>query len=671
MKTLTDRDLETIYFGWLGKCIGIRYGAPVEMWSAEGIAAKYRDKEGYFEDYNDFAADDDSNGPIFFFRALEECENRSAYGYDDMARCWLNYVPYEHGFYWWGGYGVSEEHTAYLNLQKGIAPPRSGSVLQNGKVSAEQIGGQIFSDVWGLVSPYDYREAARLSEIAARVSHDGAAVDGGRFIAALISAAFGAGSIQEAIALALSVIPEEGDYARVVKDIIRFYRSGESREACFAYIREHYWKDKFGGNCHVIPNAAIVIYSLLYGEGDFVKTLKIANYSGFDTDCNVGNLGTVMGVFTRLKNVDYDVWIRPIRDTTLCSSVLGYENIVNVPSFAYRVFRTALELRGEKYAGKYAEAVYGQNGFSLDFLLPGSVSGMRAEGARAENGGGCLSIRTEGEESAVYYKTYYGKADLFDNRYDPAFSPVAYRGQTVHADYACGADAEVRIFYEDAHDGRRYYSGVGEKSLKIGGERDVLVSKIGLSVRAKAGEEVKLYRLFWEGKVDYTLDFSKERMEEYALQHREVRQCTYYKGIWELEDNALAGRCLQDGQLYTGKPMAEIEFATEMTVVGGDEGGILFGVQGAGRQTRFLFRGGEALLIDYEYGERILARKAYALRENDRIALRVRVKDGRAEIAVNGEKLFDCAGNFRRGCVGAYVGNGSVVKFNRFTIKEI
>ena len=188
MRKLTDLDLEKIYYGWLGKAIGIRYGAPVEMWDAEEIRKRYAGAEGYFVDYNDFAADDDSNGPIFFFRALSECKDLSAYGFADMVRCWRNYVPFEHGFYWWGGYGVSEEHTAYLNLQKGIFPPYSGSALQNGRILAEQIGGQIFSDVWGLVSPYDHHRAADLAEIAARVSHDGVAVDGGRFIAALISA---------------------------------------------------------------------------------------------------------------------------------------------------------------------------------------------------------------------------------------------------------------------------------------------------------------------------------------------------------------------------------------------------------------------------------------------------------------------------------------------------
>lgn len=669
MRKLTDSDLEKIYTGWVGKCIGIRYGAPVEMWTAEEIREKYAGKEGYFVDYRDFAADDDSNGPIFFFRALEDCKKISEYGYRDMTDCWLNYVPYEHGFYWWGGYGVSEEHTAYLNLQKGILPPQSGSALQNGKIMAEQIGGQIFSDVWGLVSPHDYRRAADLSEIAARVSHDGAAVDGGRYIAALISAAFDETDIEKAMETALTVIPDDSPYALVVRDMMRLYREGVSQADCFAYIRKHDWKDKYGGNCHIIPNAAIIAYSLLYGRGDFIESMKIANYSGFDTDCNVGNIGTILGVLTSLKGVDYERWIAPLHDTTLCSSVLGYDNIVNIPSFAYRVFRTALRLNGEEYEGKYREALYAKD-FSLDFLLPSSTSGMRSEEAELGQREGVLSCRLKENRATVFYKTYYGKADLFDNRYDPAFSPVAYRGQTIRADYTETEGMRVRLFYEDLHENRRYLSPVGAKELHIEGPPDLLISKIGLYIEGEKGDSLLVRRLTVSGRVDYTLDFTKEINEEYSLEHREVRQCTYYKGIWQIEEGKLVGRCLEDGQLFTCKPLENPSFSAAATLLSGDGFGVIVGAEGAGRQTRILFRGGRILLVDYQYGEREIASAAYPLKLGERIRIRVDVTGERVCVSVNERQLLCARYYVRKGCVGAYVEKGSVVSFDFFTIKE-
>ena len=64
--------IEQIYAGWLGKIIGIRLGAPIEGWTYEKIKNIYGELSGYPVDYKRFAADDDSNGPLFFLKALEK-----------------------------------------------------------------------------------------------------------------------------------------------------------------------------------------------------------------------------------------------------------------------------------------------------------------------------------------------------------------------------------------------------------------------------------------------------------------------------------------------------------------------------------------------------------------------------------------------------------------------
>ena len=169
--------IERIYAGWLAKLIGVRLGAPVEGWEHERVMESHRNTPGFIDRYDVFGADDDINGPLFFMRALHDL---SAAGgrvkeltAQDVAHALLNYAPYEHGFFWWGGYGISTEHTAYLNLRAGIPAPRSGSVEQNGPTVAEQIGGQIFIDGWGLVAPGNPELAARLARAAASVTHGG------------------------------------------------------------------------------------------------------------------------------------------------------------------------------------------------------------------------------------------------------------------------------------------------------------------------------------------------------------------------------------------------------------------------------------------------------------------------------------------------------------------
>ena len=140
------RYLEKIYAGYLGMNIGIRLGAPVEatVWTYERIKNTYGEINGYLKEYKNFAADDDANGPYYFLRTLYDDAIDRDITPNDVARAWLNYTREGIGMFWWGGYGISTEHTAYLNLKAGIPAPESGSIARNGATVAEQILSIIF-----------------------------------------------------------------------------------------------------------------------------------------------------------------------------------------------------------------------------------------------------------------------------------------------------------------------------------------------------------------------------------------------------------------------------------------------------------------------------------------------------------------------------------------------
>lgn len=670
MKKFNDLDIERIYCGLIGKIIGVRYGSLVEMWDSKQIIEKFSNVDGYFQEYHDYAADDDLNGPIFFYRALKDCKDYSKYGYKDLASCWLNYVPYLHGFYWWGGYGVSEEHTAYLNILNGIMPPLSGSILQNGKIMAEQIGGQIFIDIWGLVGMHNEKLASKLAFLASSVSHDGEAVYGGMYVASMIAAAFDAKSIDEIINRALNSIPSTCTYYKMVKDLIAFKNSNKTQEECFEYIKQNYWNDKYGGNCHIIPNAAIMAYSMLYGEGDFLKTLRIALFSGFDTDCNLGNLGSVMGVFTLLKNVDYKTWILPINDFVCASSVLGYSNIINVPSLAFDIFKTTLRITNSIYNGKYSKCLdHNLDDVYLSFSLPFSSSGIRSENAKLKNDNESLIISFN-KEAEVYYKTYYGVSDFSDNRYDPATSPKVYNGQTIYVDYNSNEESDVYIFYEDIKSNTKYLSNKNVKEFKIDCNKDSLICKIGLIIKSKANSSIKLNSLYVNGKIDYEINFKKEIMENYSLYHNEVRQCTYYKGIWQIENNKLVGRCLNNGQLYTSKPIKNFVFKTSIEFLNKNNAGILFKVLGACRQYQLIFGENEVYLYKLFNEKTLLFKNKIALNKVNDVEIKVIDKD--IFIKINDDEFnYHDENMIDEGCIGAYVSAGSVVGFDKFIIKEI
>ena len=348
--------LERVYAGFLGMNVGIRLGAPVEpnIWSYERIKETYGDIRGYVKDYINFAADDDANGPVYFFRALRDSSKNGELTPEYVAKAWLNYAREGIGMFWWGGYGVSTEHTAYLNLLHGIPAPLSGSAATNGKLLSDQIGGQIFIDTWGLVWPGQPTKAADYAQAAASVSHDGEGLYGARFIAAAIAEAFVETDVAQIVERALQEIPADSLYAAVTKAVIAHHAEHPNDwESCLMMLHRDWGYDTYGGGCHIIPNAGVRALALLYGAGDFPRTVEIATMCSWDTDCNAGNVGTILGVMTGLEGIGAH-YRKPINDGIVLSGITGYLNILDLPTYAKELARTGYALAGEEIPTDYS-----------------------------------------------------------------------------------------------------------------------------------------------------------------------------------------------------------------------------------------------------------------------------------------------------------------------------
>ena len=69
----------------------------------------------------------------------------------------------------------------------------------------------------------------------------------------------------------------------------------------------------------------IVVAALLYGKGDFGKSICLAVEAGFDTDCNGATVGSVLGMANGIESVS-DYWKKPINDT-LHTSIFGVDTV--------------------------------------------------------------------------------------------------------------------------------------------------------------------------------------------------------------------------------------------------------------------------------------------------------------------------------------------------------
>ena len=465
---------EQVYAALLGKVIGVQYGGPIEGWTDERIWQTYGELTGYVQHYHYFRPDDDLSGPLVFIRALEDFTPTEDLTPQDIGNTWLNYLGDGHCTLWWGGYGVSTEHTAYLNLANGIPAPRSGSIEQNGQVVAEQIGGQIFIDTWGLVCPGDPEKAARYARKAASVSHDGNGIYGGMFVAGIEAAAFVEKDAYKLLDIGLSLIPPESLYAQAVRDVVEWSHAYIDWRDCFARIKERYGYDKYGGGCHIIPNAAVVVMGLAYSHNDFGRALHVSNMAGWDTDCNVGNVGCIMGLVAGLEGIHgaNTDWFSDVNDHVLASLIIGSECVLDIPTAALYVSNLGRAVNGVEERQAY------KGGAQYHFSFPGSthcweferqpgLSAIRemynapysADGHRARDLRGrdthalkiVLSRLSAENQGMAYRKTLFTGDDISRSGYDIGASPIVYPGQTLRASiYASvGENLSAQLFVRD------------------------------------------------------------------------------------------------------------------------------------------------------------------------------------------------------------------------------
>ncbi|KIL42450.1 crystallin [Gordoniibacillus kamchatkensis] len=577
--------LEKVYAGYLGMNIGIRLGAPVEptIWTYERIKSTYGDITDYVKEFKNFAADDDANGPYYFLRALYDDATDRDITPNDVARAWLNYSREGIGMFWWGGYGVSTEHTAYINLKNGIPAPDSGSIRQNGKIIAEQIGGQIFIDTWGLVNPCNPSKAADFGEAAARVSHDGEGVLGARFFCAAISKAFETSDINVILAAGLGQIPHDSLYAQVARAVLEFHtQHPDDFRACRDMLERDWGYDKYRGVCHIIPNAGVCVLAMIYGQGDFNRTVEIATMCGWDTDCNAGNVGTVLGVACGLEGIA-GKYREPINDSIVMSGISGYLNILDIPTYAKELAILGYRLAKQSCPQELLDS-FTERDIYFDFELPGSTHNIRISDPfycrakhsteRAYRGTGSLEVlfdrMNRGEKSKVYYKPFYTRDDFSDERYSPVFSPKAYSGQTVSmkiyldqwgGNETMGIAPYVRLAKSKKELVQGYVKLVNGEWLdvefQIPDTEGELIDEVGIVLEAYSTRKPKsLGRIFIDefrifGKASYSIDFRKQ-----AMSFGCVTPFAHNHGAWSIENGAMYLMTAEPSEAYAGNYFA-------------------------------------------------------------------------------------------------------------------
>jgi ADP-ribosylglycohydrolase len=462
--TRTQREIfeEKTYAGVVGKLCGVYLGRAVEGWSYDAIRKRFDEIEYYVADQVGWpliVPDDDISGTFLFYRALEDNNFPKDVSAKAIGDTWLNYIVEDKTVLWWGGLGRSTEHTAYLRLKAGIHAPESGSAKLNSRAMAEAIGSEIFIDTWAMANPGDPERAAAMARAAATVSHDGIAVEAAVLLAAMEAQAYVESDVNKLLDLGCT-FSRMDELRRVIGDVREQCAKANDWRSVRQWLEENHSYRHYPGCCPMMPNHALVIASLLLGGDDLQRGLMIAVSSGWDTDCNAGNLACLNGIRLGMKAfADGPDFRGPVADLMYVVGADGGECLSDAVIETRRVLRTAAALQGTEYTPPKAR-------FAFEF--PGSVQGWTLcplhEGPQAikavgnindsttDNG---LELRYEalarGITGSVSVPTFIDpkpKAAKETSYFEVLASPSVYETQTVKAKVRVLGDAapDLRFF---------------------------------------------------------------------------------------------------------------------------------------------------------------------------------------------------------------------------------
>jgi ADP-ribosylglycohydrolase len=678
---------ERVYAGVLGKIIGVYLGRPFEGWTYERLMAELGDITYYVHEKLKvplIVTDDDIAGTFTFLRALPDYGNRRDLTPAQIGQTWLNYLIENRAVLWWGGLGQSTEHTAYLRLKSGIPAPRSGSIALNGKVVAEQIGAQIFIDGWAMVAPGNPELAADLARRAASVSHDGEAIYGAQVIAAMEAQAFVEPDIHKLLDTAAGFIPKDAIIYRLIGDL-REWRAAEAdwRKTRLKIV-EHYGYDKYGGNCHMVPNHALVIMALLYGDDSFQKSLMIVNTSGWDTDCNSGNVGCLMGIKNGLAGIEAGPDFRgPVADRMYLSTADGGRAITDAVREAYEIANIGRALVGQA-------PVSPKGGARCHFEMPGSAQGFMPDDSPDSQG--TLTVENVAGHSrlgkrslALHYRgvalgrpariatpTFTPPETLRMPGYALLASPSLYPGQTVRAGvttdetnasavtcrlylHAYGANDELFRIYGPAFTLQPSeaikppaYQELEWRIPELGGAP---VAEIGVELEAPRESVSTLQRTDGTLYLDYlTWDGTPEVVFKRPIHGGTMWRQAWVNGVDHFESRGEAYRLIQDrgtGLLIQGcREWTDYRVSADITPHLVKSVGLAARVQGMQRYYALLLCGdkrtvrGKAQLVKALDGETVLAEVDYDWEFGQKHVLSLEVKGTHLEAGIDGQKVF-------------------------------
>ncbi len=290
---------------WQGKSIGGTLGGPYEC------AREVLNVTGFSTPAGEALPNDDLDLQLIWLHAMEKSGPQNVNA-SVLAEYWLSYIPV-----YMGEYAIARR-----NMELGITPPLSGETLNN-SVLKHSNGAWIRTEIWACLCPASPDLAARYSIEDAKIDHGiGEGTYAAMFVAAIESAAFVISDVKQLINIGLAKIPKESRMSKSIRLLLDCYASGKTAlEAREAVLNAN--ADIGDGWFSAPSNVSFAMLGILYGGGDFKKSMLLAVNCGDDTDCTAATVGSILGIMHGTKGIPED-WASHVGDKIVtCCINLG------------------------------------------------------------------------------------------------------------------------------------------------------------------------------------------------------------------------------------------------------------------------------------------------------------------------------------------------------------
>ena len=271
---------------WAGKMIGVMYGRPMEFacndrmytdsikWSPENVVGSLNE--------------DDIYGQMCFMSTIERL------GLDAPVDSLAHDFAY-------AGFDLCH---ANLQGRKNYLDGLRGNEISTpaNNIHCDDIDFQIECDFIGFINPCMPLSSDSLCERVGAIMSAGDGLYAGMYVSALHALAYDCSDIDSLVVKALDAIPSESEYAAVIRAVIDCYRANPDDWTAAWNMLNDRWAPYdvctpyLPFNIDAKLNGAYIVTGLLYGGGDWTRTMNITVGCGQDTDCNTSNAAAVLGI---------------------------------------------------------------------------------------------------------------------------------------------------------------------------------------------------------------------------------------------------------------------------------------------------------------------------------------------------------------------------------------